>query len=94
MSILVSNITVINQMLIEEFELEDLLGSGSYAQVYKARHRETNRVCAIKILSSEPCQDVLDKIMKEMNIMIQCENEHIVRCFGSEINDYGICLFL
>lgn len=32
--------------------------------------------------------------MKEMNIMIQCESENIVRCFGSEINDYGICLFL
>ena len=26
--------------------------------------------------------------------MIQCENEHIVKCFGSEINDFGICLFL
>lgn len=41
-------------MLTEEFDLVSVLGCGSYGEVYKAVHRQNGRVCAVKVLSSEP----------------------------------------
>lgn len=51
-------------MLIQEFELSDLLGTGSYGQVFKAIHKQTGNICAVKILNSESTQENYEKIMK------------------------------
>lgn len=50
--------------------MESLLGSGSYGEVYKAVHKQTGRICAIKVLPSETGQDSYDRITKEINIMV------------------------
>ena len=38
---------------IDEFEVINFLGEGSYAKVVKARHKETGKIYALKILSKK-----------------------------------------
>jgi len=38
--------------IVSNYELGDLLGKGSYSEVFKARHLEDSRFYAIKVISN------------------------------------------
>lgn len=57
-----------------------LTGEGSYGSVYKALHKESGQILAIKQV---PVESDLGEIIKEISIMQQCESLYVVRYFGS-----------
>lgn len=62
------------------FELLEKLGEGAYGSVFKATHRESGKLIAVKQV---PVDADLQDIIKEISIMQQCENSFIVKYFGS-----------
>lgn len=52
----------------------------SYGSVYKAEHKETGQVLAIKQV---PVDTDLQEIIKEISIMQQCDSPYIVKYYGS-----------
>lgn len=57
----------------------DLMNS-SYGSVYKALHKESGQVLAIKQV---PVDTDLQEIIKEISIMQQCDSPFIVKYYGS-----------
>eukprot|EP01135_Chromosphaera_perkinsii_P009931 Nk52_evm24s1967 gene=Nk52_evmTU24s1967 len=62
------------------FDIVEKLGEGSYGSVFKAVHRESKALVAIKKVSIE---NDLEDILKEIRILQQCESPYIVRYYGS-----------
>jgi len=52
----------------------------SYGSVFKAEHKETGQVLAIKQV---PVDTDLQEIIKEISIMQQCDSPYIVKYYGS-----------
>ena len=75
-----------------ELELSALLGEGSFGHVYKARHKATEAVVAVKVVPNAGCDasgnpmpdSEMDKIMGEIDILSRCDSPFIVgyyECF-------------
>ncbi|KAK3708853.1 hypothetical protein QZH41_016286, partial [Actinostola sp. cb2023] len=64
----------------EVFDVLDKLGEGSYGSVYKAMHKESGQVLAIKQV---PVDTDLQEIIKEISIMQQCDSPYVVKYYGS-----------
>lgn len=65
----------------------------SYGSVYKALHKESGSVLAIKKV---PVDTDLQEIIKEISIMQQCDSQFIVKYYGSYFKntDLLVCIFL
>jgi serine/threonine protein kinase len=57
------------------FEILEVLGSGGQAVVYKARHRQINRLVALKV----PRREVGDRLLKEASMTASLEHASIAR---------------
>mmetsp|Transcript_18982 Transcript_18982/g.23351 ORF Transcript_18982/g.23351 Transcript_18982/m.23351 type:complete len:517 (-) Transcript_18982:312-1862(-) len=72
-----------------DLDILNLLGEGSFGAVYRARHKATNAVVAVKIItnatsSSSGMDSETDKIMSEIDILSRCDSAFIVgylECF-------------
>ncbi|KAL5014469.1 hypothetical protein ScPMuIL_008739 [Solemya velum] len=64
----------------EVFDVICKIGRGSYGSVYKALHKESGQVLAIKQV---PVDTDLQEIIKEISIMQQCDSTFIVKYYGS-----------
>lgn len=64
----------------EVFDIICKIGRGSYGSVYKALHKESGQVLAIKQV---PVDTDLQEIIKEISIMQQCDSVFIVKYYGS-----------
>lgn len=68
-----------------EFELQALVGEGSFGSVYRARHRASGVLAAVKIIANA-ARDTEEtaKIMQEIEILAKCDSPFIVgyyECF-------------
>ena len=65
----------------EVFDIQCKLGEGSYGSVFKAIHKESRQIVAIKQV---PVNDSdLQEIFKETLIMQQCDSPFVVKYYGS-----------
>lgn len=67
--------------------LQELIGKGSYGQIYKAYSSAQQKHYAIKIISSDSDSDSLVNIEREIKILMSCNHPHIVKCHSVEIID-------
>ena len=76
-----------------EFDLIELIGQGNYGRVYKAIHKKTGKIYSAKIAYIEKTNEV-ESFKKEINILSQCNNQYIVRYYGSYIKGHQIWIIL
>jgi len=69
---------------LEVFELLERRGKGTYGIVFKARHKRTDHIVAIKQV---PLKDDIQVVMKEIEYMKNCKSEYIVQFYGYYIHD-------
>uniref|UniRef100_A0A7S0CQI4 non-specific serine/threonine protein kinase n=1 Tax=Micromonas pusilla TaxID=38833 RepID=A0A7S0CQI4_MICPS len=72
----------------ELFELLEQLGKGSFGSVYKARHRPSGTIVAVKVipLTGED-EDGLEDMRREIALLQECVHPNVVRYFGSFMGD-------
>ena len=66
----------------------------SYGSVYKAKHRDTSFIIAIKVISTQ--EEAISDIEKEINILKQCKSSNIVSYYGTCIKaqQLWVCEFI
>lgn len=60
------------------------LTARSYGSVWKARHKNSGKTVAVKII---PVEQDLEDLMKEITILKECRNDFIIRYYGSYYKD-------
>lgn len=75
----------------EVFDIICKLGEGSYGSVYKAIHKDSEQVVAIKQV---PLDTDLQEIIKEISIMQQCDSPYVVRYYGSYFKNTDLWIIM
>eukprot|EP00771_Trimastix_marina_P000539 gnl/Trimastix_PCT/1559.p1 GENE.gnl/Trimastix_PCT/1559~~gnl/Trimastix_PCT/1559.p1 ORF type:complete len:335 (-),score=71.51 gnl/Trimastix_PCT/1559:73-1077(-) len=79
-------------MQISDFEIQEKLGEGSYGMVFRAIHKSTGKLMALKKIIVEDDDEIEDAIM-EIEIMREIKSEFSVRYFGS-FKESDLCLYV
>ncbi|KDO31494.1 STE/STE20/MST protein kinase [Saprolegnia parasitica CBS 223.65] len=67
----------------DEYEVLEALGEGSYGKVFKAMHRSSARVVALKVVPVESDDKDMADLLKEIKILQKCQSPYIVQYYGS-----------
>mmetsp|Transcript_14028 Transcript_14028/g.24645 ORF Transcript_14028/g.24645 Transcript_14028/m.24645 type:complete len:343 (+) Transcript_14028:97-1125(+) len=66
-----------------EFEIQEMLSGGSFGQVFRARHKATGAIVAVKVAPNQDGDEEADKIIVEIDILSKCNSPYIVGFFES-----------
>ncbi|MEE6517014.1 hypothetical protein FKM82_026892 [Ascaphus truei] len=61
----------------QDWEILRELGDGAFGKVYKAQHRASGELAAVKVLAI-PSEEALEDQVTEINILGQCQHPNIV----------------
>jgi serine/threonine protein kinase len=74
------------------FQLEEKVGEGSFGSVYKAVHKYTKFVIAMKSLELNGTQS--EEILKEIEILKRCRHPNVVNYYGSCIRENKLWVYI
>ena len=66
-----------------DYKVLYFVGKGTFARVYRAAHKETGQVVAVKVLRKQYSEDPLDvqRFLREGEMGVQLRHPNIVPCF-------------
>lgn len=77
------------------FVLGKVIGRGGYATVYRASHRDTGFVLAIKKMSAENKREtMLRSLQREIDVLKKCRSSNIVSYYGSYITEKELWIMM
>ncbi|XP_076923621.1 uncharacterized protein LOC143585808 [Bidens hawaiensis] len=68
------------------FSSLELIGKGSFGDVYKGFDKELNKVVAVKVIDLEESEDEIEDIQKEIAILQQCRSQYVTEYYGSYLH--------
>jgi serine/threonine-protein kinase 24/25/MST4 len=68
------------------FSGRDLIGRGSFGDVYKGFDKELHKEVAIKVIDLEEAEDDIEDIQKEISVLSQCRCPYITDYYGSYLH--------
>jgi serine/threonine protein kinase len=73
-------------LLFGKYEVIDRVGVGGMGQVYKARHRQMDRLAAVKVLSSKSMQSkrAVERFRREVKMAAQLDHKNIVQTYDAD----------
>lgn len=79
-------------LVLGDYVLLDLLGAGGMGQVYRARHRQLNRIVALKILPQALIADPLfrQRFQREIQALSTLTHPNIVAAYDAR-EEQGVC---
>ncbi|KAI5662515.1 hypothetical protein M9H77_21838 [Catharanthus roseus] len=72
----------------------ELIGRGSFGDVYKGFDRDLNKEVAIKVIDLEESEDEIDDIQKEIAVLSQCRSPYITEYYGSYLNQTKLWIIM
>ena len=97
-SIKMSNLITVNNASVEQYyELECLIGTGSFGSIYKVTHKLSNQTRAIKVISKYNIVIQDDKnsdFLNEIKILAEINHPYIVKTYEYFQDDYNFYLIL
>ncbi|KAK7244247.1 hypothetical protein RIF29_39066 [Crotalaria pallida] len=76
------------------FSSLELIGQGSFGDVYKGFDKELNKEVAIKVIDLEESEDEIDDIQKEISVLSQCRSQYITEYYGSYLNQTKLWIIM
>ncbi|KAL5564344.1 hypothetical protein UlMin_027508 [Ulmus minor] len=76
------------------FSSLELIGRGSFGDVYKGFDKELNREVAIKVIDLEESEDEIEDIQKEISVLSQCRSPYITEYYGSYLNQTKLWIIM
>ncbi|KAE9621625.1 putative protein kinase STE-STE20-YSK family [Lupinus albus] len=76
------------------FSSLELIGQGSFGDVYKVFDKELNKEVAIKVIDLEESEDEIDDIQKEISVLSQCRSPYITEYYGSYLNQTKLWIIM
>jgi serine/threonine protein kinase len=70
------------------------MGKGSYGSVFRAKNKKTGKEVAIKIIDTTEQEGGLKEVVKEINFLVDCDNENVVRYFDSFLKDKELWIIM
>ncbi|CAI6007004.1 unnamed protein product [Closterium sp. NIES-64] len=71
----------------QRFQLTELIGKGSFGDVFKGIDKETGKQVAVKIIDLEEAEDDVEDIQKEIALLAECRAPNITRYYGSSVHN-------
>eukprot|EP01018_Ginkgo_biloba_P009959 Gb_11756 [translate_table: standard] len=68
------------------FHSLELIGKGSFGDVFKGFDKELNKEVAIKVIDLEEAEDEVEDIQKEISVLSQCRSPYITEYYGSYLH--------
>ncbi len=79
----------------ENYDIQEQIGKGKFAIVYKGIHKSTNRVVAIKILNKQDMTTIdLELVKTEMDVLKICQHPYIIKLYDIHENEENIYLIM
>ncbi|XVF70158.1 hypothetical protein PTKIN_Ptkin11bG0138900 [Pterospermum kingtungense] len=76
------------------FSQLELIGRGSFGDVYKAFDKELNKDVAIKVIDLEESEDEIEDIQKEISVLSQCRSQYITEYYGSYLHQTKLWIIM
>ncbi|KAK8542751.1 hypothetical protein V6N12_015334 [Hibiscus sabdariffa] len=76
------------------FSQVELIGRGSFGDVYKAFDKELNKEVAIKVIDLEESEDEIDDIQNEISVLSQCRCPYITEYYGSYLHQTKLWIIM
>ncbi|TKY66488.1 Serine/threonine-protein kinase svkA [Spatholobus suberectus] len=76
------------------FSSLELIGQGSFGDVYKGFDKELNKEVAIKVIDLEESEDEIEDIQKEISVLSQCRSPYITEYYGSFLNQTKLWIIM
>ncbi|XP_010260289.1 PREDICTED: serine/threonine-protein kinase 4-like isoform X2 [Nelumbo nucifera] len=76
------------------FTSVELIGKGSFGDVYKGFDKELNKVVAIKVIDLEEAEDEIEDIQKEISVLSQCRSPYITEYYGSYLHQTKLWIIM
>ncbi|XP_010545844.1 PREDICTED: serine/threonine-protein kinase 3-like [Tarenaya hassleriana] len=76
------------------FSQFELIGRGSFGDVYKAFDKELNKEVAIKVIDLEESEDEIEDIQKEISVLSQCRCPYITEYYGSYLHQTKLWIIM
>ncbi|KAK9150199.1 hypothetical protein Syun_008508 [Stephania yunnanensis] len=74
------------EALGSRFSSLELIGRGSFGDVYRGFDKELNKDVAIKVIDLEEAEDEIEDIQKEISVLSQCRSPYITEYYGSHLH--------
>ncbi|KAK9868947.1 hypothetical protein WJX84_006310 [Apatococcus fuscideae] len=78
----------------ERFERLEIIGRGSFGDVYRGWDRDLGREVAIKVIDLEDVEDDIEDIYREVAVLARCDCPNITRYFASVLRPGSSELFI
>ncbi|KAL2610441.1 hypothetical protein R1flu_029014 [Riccia fluitans] len=76
----------INNSIESRFTNLQLIGKGSFGDVFKGFDTELNKEVAIKVIDLEEAEDEVEDIQKEISVLSQCRSPYVTEYYGSYLH--------
>ncbi|VVB00366.1 unnamed protein product [Arabis nemorensis] len=76
------------------FSQFELIGRGSFGDVYKAFDTDLNKEVAIKVIDLEESEDEIEDIQKEISVLSQCRCPYITEYYGSYLHQTKLWIIM
>ncbi|CAH1253385.1 dual specificity mitogen-activated protein kinase kinase 5-like isoform X1 [Branchiostoma lanceolatum] len=83
-----------SSVLINEDDIQYLaiLGHGNGGTVYKANHKSSSKLMAVKVIPLDVTPEVQKQIMSELEILYRCDSPHIIGFYGAFFTENRISI--
>jgi serine/threonine-protein kinase 24/25/MST4 len=67
----------------DRYTFHDALGHGAFGEVWRATDKATGEQVAVKIIDLAECDDDIEEVQKEIQILKACSSEYVPRYIAS-----------